>query len=1373
MRRLALELDLDAGSFTARMRQAGRETEVFQRRVDTTTRTLQRMDRGINGTSAKLRDFVLVMGNLREAIENTRFFFTGLIEAAVGATAEIERTIFLLRGLSSASTEFGRRKEAQQNLENLIETAKKAPFSIQALSDTFVKFKAGGIDPTTGGMNALIDSVAAFGGSDEILKRAAIAIQQMGGKGVISMEELRQQLGEAVPTAINLMAKGLGKSYGVLVKEISTGTVRAKPALDAMFKQMELVYGGSAARMMQTFQGRVAQLKTSLVELAMAFTGMDTAGNIKDGSLYDGLKKTITSLTETFNSPEFRKGIADFGSAIGAITQTIFTLSGLAGDIMGMIPPFMSVKDVVLVLATALMSVLVGKGLKALGGAMTKVRDNLSTTTTAMKVQRSEVMQSVAAQRMAAQATLDRARMEANTHQQKMNRLRSEKAQLQSLQVQQQAALAAAARQAATGRSPTGQFASRAAGEAARASAVNMLAAAGARLSVVNAELAATETALANAHVRAAAAANAETLAHNGSALAKMRALGINGMFFMSIAALQKMMLAASTGTRAFALSIMGLSTAQGRAALTASVMAAGTRLLAGASMAASLAVRGLSAALSFFGGPLGVAIMAVAVAVMEVAKAGRQAQENVDNAKLVFDETASILKRMAAEGIIAADGIKQTGDNSADAAGGIRQVAVDAMAAAKTLHEYAKAARDAAIAELDLQLVKTQDIRNKARAGTQAGRAEAVNRANRQRSGANGERTLSDTVASMGARFDYRMGQLQNMYYGGSKDRANQAVVDRSNREASAILDRQTQIRNSRDEAYRNAFQARTPGGLLGGDSDISSGGGGGKKGGRGGGGQSPNEKGMGQAIDMLARVQGIEAEIAGAGKEAAKLQFLLNTDPEMKGISETIKNNMLQAATALDVANDRMKGFQAFTGLTEEAEKQEETARRLREEIDLTVAGQSALVVESAKYRAGLSDDVKTAGKFTTEAEAMADKAARAQREVTKLAAALQAVNDLQEAVKSSALAAGYAWEDFTSGASETNRELNRVRRTYAEILAKIEEGTPAWAKAKADMEAAIDNTKMEQAARKMIELRDQTRLIMADTSGVGANRERNLFEKEAADYKTYVDGLAAGTQRRQEAEAAYYAWRQAKEREMLFNSPIGQMAQEWGDMWGNLQELSSQAMGSFIDDLMDGKKSFGEFTASLLKDIAKIIIRALIAKAILAAINMIAPGSGGGMGGGMGGGSFGMDMGSGSMNFSSGINWQQLAAFHNGGIAGGKPTFTRSVPVAAFDSIPKFHGGGIVGGLKSNEVQTILKKKEGVFTEEQMAALAPVGSGTTMAMPNVQVNVINESGQAMDAQQSGSRFDGKNFILDVVIDAASKPGKMREALKGVTAR
>jgi hypothetical protein len=164
-------------------------------------------------------------------------------------------------------------------------------------------------------------------------------------------------------------------------------------------------------------------------------------------------------------------------------------------------------------------------------------------------------------------------------------------------------------------------------------------------------------------------------------------------------------------------------------------------------------------------------------------------------------------------------------------------------------------------------------------------------------------------------------------------------------------------------------------------------------------------------------------------------------------------------------------------------------------------------------------------------------------------------------------------------------------------------------------------------------------------------------------------------------------------------------------------------------------------------------------MIAKAILAAMGMMNP-SGGSASGSMD--SFGSAM---SRSMS-------IPGNHGGGVVGKEATFMRTVPSSMFDGAPKMHGGGIAG-LKPSEVPTILQKKEGVFTPEQMSQLAPAGGNG--AMPNIQVNVINESGTPMDAQQgsAGGKFDGKNFILDVVIDAVSKPGKMREAMKGANMR
>ncbi|MGE9627334.1 tape measure protein, partial [Escherichia coli] len=90
------------------------------------------------------------------------------------------------------------------------------------------------LDPTDGSLKALVDSVARFGGDSELLKRAAVAVQQMSGKGVVSMEELRQQLGEAVPNAMQAMADAAGITMGELTKAVASGMVEAKQALSLM-----------------------------------------------------------------------------------------------------------------------------------------------------------------------------------------------------------------------------------------------------------------------------------------------------------------------------------------------------------------------------------------------------------------------------------------------------------------------------------------------------------------------------------------------------------------------------------------------------------------------------------------------------------------------------------------------------------------------------------------------------------------------------------------------------------------------------------------------------------------------------------------------------------------------------------------------------------------------------------------------------------------------------------------------------------------------------------------------------------------------------------------------------------------------------------
>jgi hypothetical protein len=50
-----------------------------------------------------------------------------------------------------------------------------------------------------------------------------------------------------------------------------------------------------------------------------------------------------------------------------------------------------------------------------------------------------------------------------------------------------------------------------------------------------------------------------------------------------------------------------------------------------------------------------------------------------------------------------------------------------------------------------------------------------------------------------------------------------------------------------------------------------------------------------------------------------------------------------------------------------------------------------------------------------------------------------------------------------------------------------------------------------------------------------------------------------------------------------------------------------------------------------------------------------------------------------------------------------------------------------------------------------------------------PSVVVNVINQSGTPVNAEQTQPRFDGKQMVLDVVLTAVNQPGPFRDGMKG----
>lgn len=327
MTAIRVELQLADGSFTTGMLRAGQSLEQFQRQLIATNpqlanvaanggnviRSMTHMDSSTKGFLGTLRDVSIVAGIVSMGLSKMTGAANGWVGEIVRINAEMEKLQFQMRAMSTAADPI---KDAADNVKYLREQATQMPFSLRTITSGFVKLKATGTDPTNGSLRAIADGIAAFGGSDEAFSRTILGITQAAGKGVLQMEELRQQIGESMPIAMNLLARSMGLTVGQLAKEIATGTVAARPALAKLYDELERVYGGTAQRMMQTFSGQLTQLHTNLQNLATNEGGR---------GFFDQVKNQLRDINQFLSGDMANRIATSLGQGLSTAVQWLRT----------------------------------------------------------------------------------------------------------------------------------------------------------------------------------------------------------------------------------------------------------------------------------------------------------------------------------------------------------------------------------------------------------------------------------------------------------------------------------------------------------------------------------------------------------------------------------------------------------------------------------------------------------------------------------------------------------------------------------------------------------------------------------------------------------------------------------------------------------------------------------------------------------------------------------------------------------------------------------------------------------------------------------------------------------------------------------------
>ena len=160
---------------------------------------------------------------------------------------------------------------AAQQFQFLRDTANNSGFAIGASSDAFLRFSAATksanipLSVTNELFTAVTRAGVTLGLTSEGVTGTLDALGQMASKGVVSMEELRQQLGDRLPGALSLAAQGLGITDQQLIKLVESGQLATRDFFPAFAAGLKTLAGDT-----DTLTSKWARFTNMLNEFATA-----------------------------------------------------------------------------------------------------------------------------------------------------------------------------------------------------------------------------------------------------------------------------------------------------------------------------------------------------------------------------------------------------------------------------------------------------------------------------------------------------------------------------------------------------------------------------------------------------------------------------------------------------------------------------------------------------------------------------------------------------------------------------------------------------------------------------------------------------------------------------------------------------------------------------------------------------------------------------------------------------------------------------------------------------------------------------------------------------------------------------------------------
>lgn len=304
------------------------------------------------------------------------FFALQAVIATLGIAALVRSSVDLVTQGEAVSRTLqivlGSGNRARESIADLRSESDRMGVSFLSTAQSYATFLAAArgsltLSQTRDVFLSVTQALGQLGASEQTTERALLALQQMASKGTVSAEELRQQLGEALPGAMQLAAKALGKTIPEFNKLLNNGQILSKDLLPKLAVEIRNAFGVDLSKRIETTRANLTRLQNAVTDLKISF-GQGLLASFAGG--LSGLQRSLTSAETLRVAAEWGRSL---GTAMRKLAEIIAFLMQRLTELKAILVGFLALR-------VASWFVEVSAAIRAAGGAAAYFASSLNAT---------------------------------------------------------------------------------------------------------------------------------------------------------------------------------------------------------------------------------------------------------------------------------------------------------------------------------------------------------------------------------------------------------------------------------------------------------------------------------------------------------------------------------------------------------------------------------------------------------------------------------------------------------------------------------------------------------------------------------------------------------------------------------------------------------------------------------------------------------------------------------------------------------------------------------------------------------------------------------------------------------------------------------